>query len=780
MRSFGETLRQELTFRRMKEFEDRNRAMIDAIPTMAWSSLPDGRVDFLNQRWLEFTGLSPDKALGWEWRAAVHPDDLERLTDRWRALLASGQGGELEARVRRRDGEYCWFLFRAAPVRDDLGNIVKWYGTNTDVEDRKRAESLLAAEKRALEMIAGGAPLTDILQNLCDTIDAQASNIISTAMLMDPDGKQLRPVAGRRLPQEWIAAITPLTIGPDVGACGRAAFVKERVITSDIAADPRWIDYRDRALSHGLRAAWSQPLLSKDHEVLGTFAMYYAEPRSPSERDLQLIEGAAHVAVIAIEGERAQAALKRAFDQIAKSEAQLRTIIDAIPQLITALGPDGKTLYVNQALLEYTGLTKEEVIGDDFRARVFHPEDVERVRDQRSAALSRGLPFENEQRARRRDGQYRWFLIHYNPLRDERGDVNRWYATGTDIEDRKQAEERTRKENFALREEIDHSSMFEEIVGSSQALSQVLAQVAKVAPTDSTVLISGETGTGKELIARAIHRRSNRSTRAFIRVNCAAIPTSLIASELFGHEKGAFTGALQRRTGRFEAADGGTIFLDEIGELPMETQIALLRVLQEREFERVGSTEPVRVDVRVLAATNRDLERAVGEGTLRQDLFYRLNVFPIHLPSLRERAGDIPLLVEYLIDRYAKKAGKKFKDITKSTLELFQAYDWPGNIRELQNVIERAVVLCDSGTFSVDETWLKREAASGFGPAVPLSATLADRERELIEAALAQSRGRISGASGAAAKLGIPRQTLESKILSLGIDKQRFRTEKRP
>jgi len=263
-------------------------------------------------------------------------------------------------------------------------------------------------------------------------------------------------------------------------------------------------------------------------------------------------------------------------------------------------------------------------------------------------------------------------------------------------------------------------------------------------------------------------------------VNCAAIPQSLIASELFGHEKGAFTGALQRRTGRFEAADGGTIFLDEIGELPMETQIALLRVLQEREFERIGSTEPLRVDVRVLAATNRDLKRAVSAGTFRQDLFYRLDVFPINVPSLRERAGDIPLLVEYLIDRYSKKAGKKFKDITKRTLELFQAYDWPGNIRELQNVIERAVVLCDSGTFSVDETWLKREAAVVSGASVPLSTSLADRERELerelIEDALAQSRGRISGPSGAAAKLGIPRQTLESKILSLGIEKHRFRS----
>jgi formate hydrogenlyase transcriptional activator len=304
--------------------------------------------------------------------------------------------------------------------------------------------------------------------------------------------------------------------------------------------------------------------------------------------------------------------------------------------------------------------------------------------------------------------------------------------------------------------------------------------VAKVAPTNSTVLISGESGTGKELVARAIHKRSSRATRVFIPVNCAAIPQSLIASELFGHEKGAFTGALQRRVGRFEAADGGTIFLDEIGELPVETQIALLRVLQEREFERVGSTEPLKVDVRVVAATNRDLGRAVAAGTFRPDLFYRLNVFPIGMPPLRERVDDIPLLVEYLIDRYAKKAAKTFGAISKKTLELFKAYDWPGNVRELQNVIERAVVLADGDTFSIDETWLKRTSQSPPGPEVPLIANVVAHEKELIETALAKSNGRIAGPSGAAAKLGIPRQTLESKIRTFGIDKHRFRTSQNP
>jgi formate hydrogenlyase transcriptional activator len=312
--------------------------------------------------------------------------------------------------------------------------------------------------------------------------------------------------------------------------------------------------------------------------------------------------------------------------------------------------------------------------------------------------------------------------------------------------------------------------MFEEIVGSSKPMRQVLKQVEKVAPSDSTVLILGETGTGKELIARALHRRSKRANRAFVRVNCAAIPQSLIASELFGHEKGAFTGALQRRLGRFEAADGGTLFLDEIGDLPMETQIALLRVLQEREFERVGSNQPIPVDVRLIAATNRDLQSAVTDGTFRQDLFYRLNVFPIAVPPLRERVEDVPLLVEYFVGRYAKGNGKPIRRIARHTLEQLQAYPWPGNIRELQNVVERAVILTETDTFVVDESWLKLESAETPQPLEALS-TLADREVEMIQAALAESHGRIAGPAGAAAKLGIPRQTLESKIKRLGIDK---------
>jgi transcriptional regulator of acetoin/glycerol metabolism len=334
---------------------------------------------------------------------------------------------------------------------------------------------------------------------------------------------------------------------------------------------------------------------------------------------------------------------------------------------------------------------------------------------------------------------------------------------------------RMRAENLALREEVDQASMFEEIVGTSAPLRAVLARVSRVAPTDSTVLITGETGTGKELVARAIHRGSGRSSNPFVSVNCAAIPPALIASELFGHEKGAFTGALERRLGRFELADGGTIFLDEVGDLPSDTQLALLRVLQEREFERVGGNRSIRVDVRVIAATNRDLSAAMEADAFRSDLFYRLNVFPIEMPPLRERQEDIPLLVAYFVDRYARRIGKTIENIDQRTFDIFQGYSWPGNIRELQNVIERSVVICETATFAIDESWLRRELPKAPRPIQTLADDLATRERERIETALATSRGRVSGPSGAAAKLGIPGSTLDSKIRALGIRKERFK-----
>src|ERR1700730_5355501 len=627
----------------------------------------------------------------------------------------------------------------------------------------------------ALKMILTDAPLNDVLHSVALLIEAHSQGMLCTIYLLDEDGLRLRFAAGPKLPDAYRLATDGVCIGPEVGSCGAAAYLRKPVYVADVLTHPHFANFRDLLVQAGLRAVWSSPIISHDGKVLGTFGMYNREVRHPSPAEMQLIEYASRIAGIAIERDRSKFALTSAFEKIKKSEAELRQIVDVIPQAIVVLTADGKAIYGNRATIEYTGLSLDEVRADDFRSRVFHPEDIQRLLEQRRKALSSPVPFENEYRTLGKDGKYRWFLIRYNPLLDENGNVIRWYATATDIDDRKRAEDRMRNETVALREEIVRSSMFEEIVGSSESLRKVLGQVSRVSPTDSTVLIQGETGTGKELIARAIHNRSKRANRAFIRVNCAAIPPSLIASELFGHEKGSFTGALQRRLGRFESADGGTIFLDEVGEVPPETQVALLRILQEREFERVGGNQPISIDVRVLAATNKDLNAAVAEGTFRKDLFYRLNVFPIQMPGLRERRDDIPLLAEYLIDRYAKRAGKRITKISKKALDLLQAYHWPGNIRELQNVIERAVILSDGEIFFVDETWFAPELPKSAVPAVPLVASLVEQEKDLIENALREARGRVSGPTGAAAKLGIPRQTLESKIKKLRIDRYRFK-----
>ena len=534
---------------------------------------------------------------------------------------------------------------------------------------------------------------------------------------------------------------------------------------------------------------------------VGVFVAASTRPEFPTELERLLLQVATSQAAIAlqearrieqreasveIERTRTKAALQDSeerFRQMADSIPEtIRLIIDSTPALIHTALPDGYIDFFNQGWLRYLGVPLENLQGWNWTS-VIHPDDLEGILQKWRASLASGAPFLHETRVRTADGEYRWMLHHKVAKRDEHGNIVKWYGASVDIDDRKRAEEEIKRlkdqlhrENIALREEIDKASMFEEIVGSSAALRKVLLEVAKVAPTDSTVLLTGETGTGKELIARAIHKRSRRSSRAFVNVNCAAIPQSLIGSELFGHEKGAFTGATQRRLGRFELAEGGTIFLDEIGELPSETQNALLRVLQEREFERVGGTETIRANVRVIAATNSDLKVAMSGGAFRSDLFYRLNVFPIEMPPLRARREDIPMLVEYFNDRYTSKAGKKIRGIDRKSLALLQSYLWPGNIRELQNVIERAVIVCETETLVIDENWLSRESVKTQSLGRTLSEELVTREKERIETALAETRGRVSGPSGAAAKLGIPRSTLDSKIRSLKINTHRFKT----
>jgi formate hydrogenlyase transcriptional activator len=971
-------------------------AIINTIPTTAWTARPDGYCDFLNQGWLDYTGLTAEKAQGWGWAEAIHPDDRKRLIEEWHSCLASGTPVDTEARTRRFDNSYRWFLIRANPLKDESGNILKWYGTNIDIEDRKRGEEDLRARELSWREIVDNIPglvatmgamgeveflnrqtleyfgktneelknwaLTDAIHpdDLPRIIEARIKSI-EQGRIYDVEHRcrradgvyrwfQVRGLPVRDTENKiaaWYLLLTDIddrkraeqkllqseadfrTIINNIpgfvhtmSPTGEVEFLNQQILEffgksseelkdwteSDVChpddlprvletfrrsfetgqicdvelrcrrADGvyRWFQSRGRPVrnAEGQITAWyflltdiddrkrAEQKLRESEQDLRTITDTIPQPivvLSPDGRTLYVNQVALDLTGFTIDlldergfwsrvvhaddvnrlrTERQERLLrgdafelefralfkngqyrwqlmqynplknesgqiirwystatdiddrKRAEEKLRQSEEELRTIADTIRQFIVVLAPDGTTLYANKVALENTGLTVRDltdenlfthagmtrpasVPGEPAWSQVWwlaaHPDDRERIQAERRDGFSRGIAFEMEARMLFKTGQYRWQLFEYNPLKDESGQIIRWYCTGTDMDDQKRAEERLRNENLVLREEIDRSSMFEEIVGSSKPMSQMLKKVEKVAPSDSTVLILGETGTGKELIARALHRRSKRASRAFVKVNCAAIPQSLIASELFGHEKGAFTGALQRRLGRFEAANGGTLFLDEIGELPMETQIALLRVLQEREFERVGSNHPISVDVRVIAATNRDLRAAVADGNFRQDLFFRLNVFPISVPPLRERVEDISLLVEYFVGRFAKESGKRIRHISKDTLEQLKGYNWPGNIRELQNVIERAVILCETDTFLVDESWLERESgesSQGEG----LSA-LADREVEMIEAALAETHGRISGPTGAAAKLGIPRQTLESKIRRLGIDK---------
>jgi len=705
--------------------EDLLRLVVDRIPALVASALPDGYVDFVNQRWREYTGHSLEELRGWGWGAAIHPEDITSFVEEWRAALAGGKPFEKEARVRRADGEYRWFLFRRVPFRDELGKIVRWYGTGHEIEGCKRAEDHLRLVIDATPaLIHSGLP-----DGYLDFFNRRWLEYLDLS---------LEDICGWR----WTDAIHAEDVEEFVNSWR----------TSLATGEPFEAEARVRRADGEYRRLLHRKVPLRDAQ--GNIVKWYGSSIDIEDR-------------------------RRAEDAVRRSEAYL-----AEAQRLSHTGSFGWSvssgqIFWSEETFRIFECDRAIQPTQDLILQRVHPEDQALVQQQIDRASHDGNHFDLEHRLLMPDGSIKYLHVAAHAARDGSGQLE-FVGAVTDVTEIRHLRDQLYKENLALRAEIRQAATFEEIIGSSEALRRVLVHVAKVAPTDSTVLISGETGTGKELAARAIHKRSHRSTRAFVRLNCAAIPPSLVASELFGHEKGAFTGATQRRMGHFELADGGTLFLDEIGELPAETQIALLRVLQEREFERVGGSQPISVDVRVLTATNRDLQAAVDAGTFRQDLFYRLNVFPIRMPPLRERVEDIPLLVEYLSERYASKAGKQIRSIKKGTLELLQAYDWPGNIRELQNVVERAVILCDGDTLSIDESWLRRE---GPRPSVFIKSAVterlgrldADREKEVIESVLAESRGRISGPAGAAAKLGIPRSTLESRIRSLGINKHRFR-----
>jgi len=730
----------------LRKSEKELRDAIDTISATVWSALPDGSNIYVNKHFVEYSGAPAEQTVGAGWKAKVHPDDLERHAGKWMEAIATGKPLDNEVRFRRSDGQYRWHLDRGVPLRDEDGNIVKWYGVAIDIEDRKRAEEALQVLSRDLQ--ESNAKLEEAQR--ITHVGYWEWDMATNGLKWSDETYRIYGMRPQECPMDF-AAVRKKIHPEDWGIVSRAL---EEAASGGAHCD---VECRVFRPTGEVRIIDSQGHVKRD--TSGRPTRMFGTVQDITER-------------------------KRAEEKIREQEMEFRQILDLAPQQLGVFGSNGERLFANRTALDYVRLSLEEwqqMSGNVFcPGGFFHPDDRERAARAYSDGRSSGSAYDLELRVQGADGNYRWFLVRFNPLRDDRGQVKRWYLASTDIDERKRAEEKLQQENLALREEIDKASMFEEIVGTSMPLKAVLSRIAKVAPTDSTVLVTGETGTGKELIARAAHKQSRRSGHAFVSVSCAALAPTLISSELFGHEKGAFTGATQRRIGRFELADGGTIFLDEVGELPPDTQVALLRVLQEREFERVGGTQSIKVDVRVIAATNRDLQAAVANGTFRQDLFYRLNVFPIEVPPVRERKDDILMLVEYFVQRYATGAGKHIRSIDKKTLDLLQSYDWPGNIRELQNVIERSVILSSGDVFSVDELWLSKETArtasrveavlvKGEGKVEPRS------EREIIEAALAESRGRVYGLSGAAAKLGISTSTLDRRIKALEIHKKRFK-----
>jgi PAS domain S-box-containing protein len=723
-------------------FKTQLQAMLNLIPANAWYAAPSGGLTFVNQRGGDYGGLPVDHPLrsgevtGTAWDAHIpflHPDDHAETRRVWAECLRTGSAGDVAFRIRDLKGEYRWFLSRAEPLRATDGSIRCWVGINFDTDELMRAEFFLAEAQRL----------------------AHSGSWAFTALGFDHWSSELFRIHGLETGGKPPSTEEYLSLVHPEDRDGVARLLRRIVET------PTDFDFTTRIVRPG-GAVRHVRCVGRPAPTSGALSWFIGTTIDVTEHEQLTIA-------------------------LRKREDELRQVVDLTPQVVAVYGPRCERLYANRWALAYFGMSLEEwlQLPDAFEV---HPDDPARLNAPMEDALTNGTPFELETRLRAGDGSYRWFLARGNPVRDDRGVVTRWYVASTDIEERKKAEDllrqeneerkkaedRLRQENVALREEVDKASMFEEIVGRSSVLAAVLSRVAKVADSDSTVLINGETGTGKELIARAIHRRSRRASGAFVTVNCAAIPRDLIASELFGHERGAFTGAFQRRPGRFELADGGSLFLDEVGELPLEMQIALLRVLQEREFDRLGGRHPVRVDVRVIAATNRNLNLAIAEGRFREDLFYRLNVVPIDLPPLRQRPEDIPLLVQYLIDRYARKAGKSIVRVNRQALHHLLSYSWPGNVRELQNVVERSVIVCESDEFTIDKSWLSTRPLMG-GPQ-KLSSALVAQEKAAIEDALRATRGRVDGSAGAAARLGMPRSTLESRIRSLKIDKKRFRT----
>jgi PAS domain S-box-containing protein len=870
----------------LRASEQRYRMLFEKnIAGVAIASL-DGRVLDCNDSWAHILGYNSAN----EVRGQPTSKFYFNLAEREGLLEELRQKKTFQSRemqLRRKDGMPVWVLFDCGVLLDDKGTPM-FQATVIDISEGKQAEALVSLQKEILETIAKGRPLKESLTTLVRLIESQMPGLFASVVLLDEDGLHVRHGAAPSLPEAFAKAVDGAAIGPNAGSCGTAMYRKQTVIVTDVVEDPLWKDYRDLAVTYGLRACWSTPILSGDGKVLGSFAMYYAEPRGPSAAEMRLVEVATHLASIAIERRRAEEALR-------ESEERFRSVYENSTIGIYRTTPDGTILLANPSLVKMLGFSlfselsqrnlKEEGFQPgydrvDFQRRlesdgqvigleaswtkkdgtaIFVRESAKAIRDtegkiayyegtveditdrkraeeavrqneERFRVALKGSPITvfNQDRDRRctwvynpppewplelvgktcdevigeknaapmneleqrvletgeglrseltiaRNGN-RWaFDVTLEPLRDAAGAVIGITGSLVDVarlrelaDSLQTAKDQLVQEKAYLESEIQTELGFEEVIGQSSALKEILKKARVVAPTDSTVLLLGETGTGKELVARAVHSLSQRRERNFIKLNCAAVPSGLLESELFGHEKGAFTGAVNQKVGRIELADKGTLFLDEIGELPLELQPKLLRVLQDREFERLGGVHTLRVDVRIIAATNRDLQQQVAKKEFREDLFYRLNVFPIQLPPLRQRRADIPMLVHHFVHKHAARMGKNIEGIPDETLSLLQNGSWPGNIRELENMIERMVILTKGGVLAAPPMELE-------GPQDLLYDNLTEMEREHIMRVLRETNGVLSGVDGAASRLGIKRTTLQSMLKRLGIDPQEFR-----
>jgi formate hydrogenlyase transcriptional activator len=865
------------------------RQIVDSMPAFAWCASPDGKLEYLNRRIVDYTGERQENLVGFGWANVLHSEDVERTKTAWLHSVETGDPCVVDQRVRRFDNVYRWFRTVAQPLRDDSGHVIRWYGVATDIEDWKRAEEAVRVSEERLRLIVDNIP------GLVGTRAATGEPEFVNRQMLEFFGQSLE-----QLP-DW----TSLIHQDD----------RERVVNlwrrSVETGQPYDVEHRARRADGVFRWLHSRGLPLRDAE--GRIIRWCIMLTDVDDR-------------------------KRAEEALRASDLNFRVIIDSIPGHVHTLTAAGELEFVNQQNLAYFGKSLEE-LRSWATSDVFHPEDLARAIEAWKHTQETGQPDEIECRLRRADGAYRWFQLRCLPLRDSEDRIIRWMSLHTDIDERKQAEgrlqlllevtnqvvsnlqlrdllraisgsirrvmqcdcaslalpnaeneqlqlnvldfpegkgffheegvysiegspygtafrtmkplalhdpftelldnpvvqsrvsegfkslcfiplirrsraigtlnlgrlrgdafteedlyflgqvasqiaiavenaleygqvteakERLAEQKLYLEDEIRVEQSFEEIIGKSSKLKAVLESVRIVAPADSTVLIQGETGTGKEMIARAIHNLSPRKGQAFVKVNCAAIPSGLLESELFGHERGAFTGAIARKIGRFELAHNGTLFLDEVGDIPLELQPKLLRVLQEQEFERLGSTRTQRIDVRLLAATNANLDQMVAEKKFRSDLYYRLKVFPIDVPPLRERREDIPLLVRYFANKYARRMGKQIESIPKDAMDALSHYAWPGNIRELQNLMERAALLTSGPSLKVPLAEIL------VGSDLHIHGddnVLKQAEREQIVRALRESNWVVGGAYGAAARLGLKRTSLAYKMQRLGISR---------